>query len=273
MTKELKKEIEKNFNNDIDNKLNPLYGISQVIHGKDLDELKELFVAVGNFGYEMYEEDFNKKIEELKKEIELWKKKYYTAQKVFCKHNDKVKEDNERNLRVGKNWRKAYFQLQSDFNKKIEEKINLAEKQIKIYQEQNYKGKHLEVLQLKIQVLNEVKEIFSKEDNHSQTSQGGSSERKKSDKRDSGKNPFSEKKFISSNPDTHNPTGQADKAKSITQTSKPNVETAPEDVCANCGKTKINHFEDWKGDKIYCSKFSNTEKFKPKKQKGCGKDE
>jgi len=31
--------------------------------------------------------------EELKKEIELWKKKYYTAQKVFCEHNDKVKED------------------------------------------------------------------------------------------------------------------------------------------------------------------------------------
>jgi hypothetical protein len=38
------------------------------------------------------------------------------------------------------------------------------------------------------------------------------------------------------------------------------------EICENCGKIEEEHFEDWKGRKVNCSKF-NSKKFKPKTTK------
>ena len=46
------KEIKENFDRDIKKKLNPLYDISQNVHKDIVNELKELFEAVGIFAFE-----------------------------------------------------------------------------------------------------------------------------------------------------------------------------------------------------------------------------
>jgi len=205
----------------------------------------------------------NKNQEELKKEIELWKKKYYTAQKVFCEHNDKVKEDNERNLRVGKNWRKAYFQLQSDFQKKINELENSGIWEMIGFcfcaRSENARKWSSETTK----VLKEIREIISK-DNHSNSPAGG---------RDILKEPHStgnKKEFPSNH--TH-PTGQIQTPKpaktfSVLNAGKGNIgikhKTAPEDVCAK----QKGDFQEIKLRDVNFDDIVLCKKFKPKKETG-----
>jgi len=228
--------------------------------------------------------------EELKKEI---RKKYFDRlQDTFPDSED---FDRQFDCLVDFTIKKA----KSDFQKKIDDFDDMVKDVIALIEINDY-GKEDLISKMKRLLKEHKKEIFSK-DNHSQTSQGGSSERKKSDKSNSNKkidefknickfdknfNNFiknilkENKEEIEKLPkkvDWINPLMNFSrlvlekynkKFEEIISKEDNQTHTAPEDVCANCGKTKINHFEDWKGDKIYCSKFSKTEKFKPKKEKG-----
>lgn len=44
--------IEANFEADIENMINPLYDIEQNVHKSTIDDLKELFGAVGDFAFD-----------------------------------------------------------------------------------------------------------------------------------------------------------------------------------------------------------------------------
>ena len=46
------KEIEKKFDDDLKKKINPLFDISTTEHEGNMEDLKELFVAVGNYAYD-----------------------------------------------------------------------------------------------------------------------------------------------------------------------------------------------------------------------------
>lgn len=56
---EVLRNIRKNFDEDLKNKLEPLYSVEDGAHKDTISELKELFEAVGNYAYD-------KAIEELK---------------------------------------------------------------------------------------------------------------------------------------------------------------------------------------------------------------
>jgi len=229
---------------------------------------------------------------ELKKQLKLTNIAYNDV----CYERDNLKKQTKEIPNITefkRGFQEGYQKAKEDFNKKIDEFKNICKFDknfnnfIKNILKEN--KEEIEKLPKKVDWINPLmnfsrlvlekynkkfEEIISKEDNHSQTSQGGSSERKKSDKSNSKKKIV----FPYSSPDTHNPqTGQADKAKSITQTSKPNVETAPEDVCGNCGKEPIYYNNKYLLCKTCLKKYYPksfafyNKKFKPKKQTGCGK--
>jgi len=187
----------------------------------------------------------NKNQEELKKEIELWKKKYYTAQKVFCEHNDKVKEN------FNKLQRPRVFYVNTDNSKEIEKLKAKFKKYSKEHPQPIFTNafypyeetiKKIKVnFQKKIEELKtylnsfygenngwckKIDEIFSKEDNH--------------------------------NPQTGHKKGfSGDYSNS-----------APEDVCAK----QKGDFQEIKLRDVNFDDIVLCKKFKPKKEKGCGKE-
>lgn len=61
-TKEIIEEIKKSFDEDIRNKLNPLYDISTSVHKETIKDLRELFEAVGTFAITKSNQEKDKKL-------------------------------------------------------------------------------------------------------------------------------------------------------------------------------------------------------------------
>lgn len=142
-TKEIIEEIKKSFDEDIRNKLNPLYDISTSVHKETIKDLRELFEAVGTFAITKSNQEFGnskkyfqslqvqKEIEEKDKEIKELKENQWGTKtyKRLTKENISLNEEI-------KGWKKIKNQLSDRINILIGN-LNTIEANKNVYKEEN----------------------------------------------------------------------------------------------------------------------------------------